>query len=262
MKNQPLIFAYDERRDLAVPGHKEDLFQYGVEHFIVTANQAIADHGFFTVALSGGSTPKGIFSLLASPEYRSKLDWSKVLLFWSDERSVSPDDPESNYRMAMDAGFSKLGILKENIFRMVAETDIQENAKRYEQIIREKVPGASFDLVMLGMGDDGHTASLFPHTEGLHVQNKLVTANYVPSKQTWRLTLTFDSINAAKVIAIYVTGKEKQQKLKEVFTHDYEPDELPIQKIGTIEHRALWIFDLETAEALLITLGNILNGKE
>lgn len=258
MENQPVIFAYDERRDFVVPGYREDTFQYCAEHFIETANKAIEEHGFFSVALSGGSTPKGIFSLLASPEYRSKLDWGKVLLFWSDERSVPPDSPESNYRMAMDAGFDKLGILKENIFRMVAETEIEENALRYEQIIRQKVPGASFDLVMLGMGDDGHTASLFPHTKGLHVQKKLVTANYIPSKQTWRLSLTFDCINAAKVIAIYVIGKGKQQKLKEVFTHPYEPEELPIQKIGTPEHRALWILDLEAAEALLTTLGNSL----
>jgi 6-phosphogluconolactonase len=164
--------------------------------------------------------------------------------------------------MAMNAGFDKLGVLKENIFRMVAEADIEENALRYEEMIREKLPGASFDLVMLGMGDDGHTASLFPHTKGLHVQKKLVTANYIPSLQTWRLSLTFDCINAAKTIAIYVIGKGKQQKLKEVFTQSYDPEELPIQKIGTLEHRALWILDLEAAEALLTILGNSLNEQE
>lgn len=262
MKNRPVVHSFDERRDYIIAGNREETFRFSAEHFIETANIAIQEHGVFSVALSGGSTPKGIFTLLASPEYRSQIDWKKVLLFWSDERAVPPDSPENNYRMAMDAGFDKLEILKDNIFRMVAETDIEINAQRYEQSIKQKLPGASFDLVMLGMGDDGHTASLFPHTKGLHVEKKLVTTNYIPSQQTWRLSLTFDCINAAKAIVIYVIGKGKQQMLKEVFTHSYDPDELPIQKIGTPEHHALWIVDSEASEALLATLRNSLNEQK
>lgn len=239
--------TFDERRDVLVIGDRQKTFAYCVEHFIEVGNKAIEDHGFFYVALSGGSTPKGIFNLLATPENRKRLPWDKVVLFWSDERSVPPDDPESNYRMAMDAGIATLGIPKDAIFRMVAEENIEANAEAYEKIIESKVPSASFDLVMLGMGDDGHTASLFPHTHGLHSNDKLVVANFVPAHDTWRMSLTYECINAAKNIVIYVIGKGKCQTLQAVLTGPYSPEDLPIQKVGTPEHRALWIVDRDAA---------------
>lgn len=239
--------TFDERRDILIIGDREKTFAFCAEHFIETANKAIEDHGMFYVAISGGSTPKGIFKQLATPENRKRIPWKKVMLFWSDERSVPPDHPESNYQMAMEAGLANIGILKENIFRMVAEKDIQENAEAYDHLIKTKVPSGSFDLLMLGMGDDGHTASLFPHTHGLQSQDKLAVANFVPAHETWRMSLTYECINAAKNIVIYVIGKAKSQTLQAVLTGPYTPDDLPIQKVGTPEHRALWIVDKDAA---------------
>lgn len=245
------IQAYDDRRDIVVPGDHQQTFEYCVEHFIATANKAIADHGYFAVALSGGSTPKGIFSLLASSENRHRVKWDRLRLFWSDERAVPPDHPDSNYRMAMEAGFGLLSIPENNIFRMVAETDIEASALDYEKIIFEQLKSGSFDLVMLGMGDDGHTASLFPRTHALHSQNRFVTANYVPQQHSWRMSLTFECINASKVIAIYVMGQGKSKTLRKVLSSPYDLDEFPIQGVGTPEHHALWIVDQEAAAGLL-----------
>lgn len=251
---QQEIRSFDDRRDIVIPGSTEKTLTYCVEHFISIGNEAIATHGMFCVALSGGSTPKTIFQGLSSATNQSRLDWKRVLLFWSDERSVPPNDPESNYKMAMDAGFNKIPIPKQNIFRMPADSDdLPEAAKAYEKLIIEHVPEKTFDLVMLGMGEDGHTASLFPKTHALHTDEaeRLVVANFVPQKNTWRMSLTFNCINAARHIAIYVLGKGKAGMLKHVLTSPYDPDTLPIQHIGTRQHKALWIVDDEAAQDLL-----------
>ncbi|NGX57435.1 MAG: 6-phosphogluconolactonase, partial [Chlamydiae bacterium] len=183
-----IIRSVDARRNIAILKDKDETVRFCVKHFISLANEAIEKRGFFFVALSGGSTPKVIFQQLAQPQYRHEVDWSKVMLFWSDERCVPPTDLDSNYRMAMDAGFSSLPVLQEHIFRMHGETDPQKAADDYNQLIIERVPEQKFDLVMLGMGEDGHTASLFPGTEGLKVEDRWVIANYVPQKETWRLS--------------------------------------------------------------------------
>lgn len=232
--------AFDERRDIIIPGNYEQTLDFCAKHFIEVGQRSISEHGYFAVALSGGSTPKGIFSLLAS-KYHLQLDWKKVWLFWSDERAVLPDHKDSNYHMAMESGFRSLGIPQENIFRMQAEADIEAHAEEYEKVVKEKIGGV-FDLIMLGMGNDGHTASLFPRTHALQSE-RLVAANYIPQQDAWRMTLTFDCINASRCIAIYVLGKEKSSTIKKVFLGPYDPDELPIQKIGTPGHRALWILD-------------------
>lgn len=243
--------AFDVRRDLVVPGDQEKTLQFSIDLFIHLANTAISSHGYFSVALSGGSTPKAIYQGLAQSKYQNAVDWKKVLLFWSDERCVPKDHPDSNYKMAMDAGFSKLPIPKENIFPMPCEGDLEADSLKYEHLITTKIPTKAFDLMMLGMGEDGHTASLFPKTHGLHAANRLVTANYVPQKETWRMTLTFECINASKTIAIYVLGKSKAAMVKHVLTSPYEPDSLPIQRIGTPTHKALWILDQEAASLIV-----------
>lgn len=246
------IQSYNDRWDIIVPGDEEATLEFSIEQFIEIANGSIEKQGYFSVALSGGSTPKNIFKGLASDNHKDKIDWSKVLFFWSDERSVSPENPESNYHMAMEAGFKHLPLKQDQIFRMKAETDIEEQAKEYERLICEKIPSHSFDLVMLGMGDDGHTASLFPKTHGLHAApNRLVEPNFIPQKNTWRMTLTFECINQSQHIAIYVIGHSKASMIKEVFLSPYNPDLLPIQKIGTPQHRALWIMDQAAAQGII-----------
>lgn len=243
------IESYDERRDIIIAGNTEDTINFCIHHFISTANESIEKRGKFCVALSGGSTPKAIFQGLANLR---KIDWSKVLIFWSDERSVPPTNPENNYLMAMESGLASLSIPPGNIFRMQAENDIENQAKEYEKLILSKVPEGIFDLVMLGMGEDGHTASLFPKTHALHTNQMLVAANYIPQKNTWRMTLTYDCINIARHIVIYVLGKNKASMLKTVLTSSYEPDNFPVQRVGTATHKALWIVDQDAAEGLLI----------
>lgn len=247
----PIIF-FDDRRDIAIPGNAHETLLFCAEEFLNLGNTAIRGKGKFHVALSGGSTPKALFQRLASPDLKNRIDWENVVLFWSDERNVPPDSPESNYKMAMDAGFSSLPIPQSNIHRMPAEgIKIEEAAKEYENLIFNLVPNASFDLVMLGMGEDGHTASLFPKTHGLHTNDRLVIANFIPQHNTWRMTLTYECINQAQHISIYVIGKNKASMLKRVLSDPQDPDEFPIQKIGTRTHKALWIADIDAANTIL-----------
>ncbi len=244
------IKPWDERRNIVIPGDKETTIQFCTDHFIKVANDSISDHGAFYVALSGGSTPKAIFNLLSSEKYSSKIDWSKVYLFWSDERSVSPEDEDSNYNMAMRSGFNKLPIPKDHIFRMEAEKDLEASAKSYEETIKKVLKGTSFDLVMLGMGDDGHTASLFPGTKGLEEQSRLVIPNFIPEKDTWRMTFTFSCINNAKNIAIYVLGSSKTTRLQKVLSEKGEDISYPSGHVGTKSHKALWVIDLDASELI------------
>lgn len=248
------IQSYDERHDLVIARDTEAAIAFAVEQFIEIAQEAIQRHGSFAVALSGGSTPKAIYEALALPENSSRIDWKRVMLFWSDERAVSKDSPESNYRMAMSAGFETLPIPPENIHRMEADNDIEESAKVYDKLIGATVPQKKFDLVMLGMGDDGHTASLFPKTHGLHTNERLAIANYIPQKNTWRMTLTYDCINSAHNIVVYVLGKGKAAMLKSVIAVNshYDPDTYPIQRIGTPSNKALFVLDKDAAEHLLV----------
>lgn len=244
------VRAFDERRNIAMFSSREDALAFCVSDFFKQALKAIQQRHFFSVALSGGSTPIAIFRLIASSPEREKIDWTRVFLFWSDERAVAKDDPQSNYKMAMEAGFATLPIPKENVFRMHAEVDPAHHAKEYEQQILKTLEGDSFDMIMLGVGEDGHTASLFPKTHALHPAGQLVVANFVPEKDVWRMTLTFECINKAKHIVVYALGKEKAAVVHNVLTGPYEPDLLPAQRIGSPTHKALWIMD-EEASALL-----------
>ncbi len=249
------LHAFDDRRSLAIPGNREETVTFATEYLLTCAASAISERGVFTLALSGGSTPKAIYTAISNSPASSTVDWAKVLLFWSDERCVAPDSPDSNYLMAMTSGLQDLGIPKDHIFRMRAEENILDNALIYEEAITDHVPGGQFDVVMLGMGGDGHTASLFPHTHGLHTRNRLAIANYVPQLDTWRMTLTFDCINAARNIWVYVLGADKREVLYQVLCGSYTPDSLPSQKLGTSQHKALWIADSDGASKVLAALG-------
>lgn len=235
------MLRIDERRNLVIGENVEATLSLAAGHFMEAYQKAIESHGFFAVALSGGSTPKALFSILTQTPYSDKIDWSKVQLFWSDERAVLPTDPDSNYHMAMQAGFSEVALPSSHIHRMVAEKDIQQNAQAYEELIRSKLKTRGFDLVMLGMGEDGHTASLFPGTEGLKAEGKLVVANYIPQKSCWRMTLTYECINAASNIVIYVMGASKYTMLQAVLSEN--KGTYPIERVGTKERKALFIID-------------------
>jgi len=244
--------SWDERRQIIIPGDQQMTTIFCVEQFISLSKKAIKDHDAFFVVLSGGSTPKAIFEHLSSPPYAQMVEWNKVHLFWGDERSAAPDHAENNYHMAMQAGLRKVPIPKEQIHRMRAEENIEENALAYEQEIASVLKGRPFDFIMLGMGEDGHTASLFPGTEALHVQGRLVVANDVPQKNTRRMTLTYDCINQAHHVSIYVLGASKKETLAQVLLSPNQFEKYPVQKIGTPTHRALWIADQDAAEGLIL----------
>jgi 6-phosphogluconolactonase len=245
-----MIKTFDLRRDLVIPGNQQAAILFNIHHFLDIAQKAIQKKGSFHVALAGGSTPKAIYQGLASPENKGKLDWNRVFLFWSDERCVPKNHPDSNYKMAMDAGIDQLGIPEANIFPMPSEGDLEKGAAEYEKCILKKIPNRSFDLLLLGMGEDGHTASLFPKTHALHTTGRLVVPNFIPDKDTWRMTLTFDCINAAFHPTVSALGKSKANKVKEVLMGPYEPDILPAQRVGSEVHRALWILDNAAASEL------------
>ncbi len=238
-----MLKSWDARRDYIIPGNTEETIDFAAGHWVHSAQRAIQQRGRFAVALSGGSTPKAIYELLA---LKARLDFSKVWLFWSDERSVPPDHPDSNYRLAMESAFSKLPIPQSQIFRMHAEKQIEKNALDYEEKIRYHLGKNLFDLVMLGVGEDGHTASLFPNTKALEVKDRLVIENYIPEKKSWRMTLTFSCINQSQHSAIYAIGQNKQLIVPKVLEAAIESD-FPASRIGTPKNKALWILDLDAA---------------
>lgn len=240
-------FSFDERRHVTIPGDRDETILFATHHLIEAGKDAINQRGRFVVALSGGSTPKALFKELK--KHKNALDWNLVFVFWSDERAVPPDHPDSNYKMAMENGIESLAIPKHQIFRMQAEVDTEAHAATYEAYIRELLPDLSFDLIMLGMGDDGHTASLFPKTKALKITDKLVVDNYVEQKKTHRMTFTYPLIQKARQTVFYVMGEEKKEMVVDVF---YDKNGLyPSSLVGSQEHPSLWILDELAASSLM-----------
>ncbi len=245
------IQPFDQRRDLVIPGDEAETVRFCTTQWIELAQEAIQERGCFIVALSGGQTPHAIFKSLSQAEHQKRVDWSKVLLFWSDERDVPLNHPESNYFMAMEAGLKSLPFDPKNIFPVPREQNREEAARLYEEQIRAHVPSLQFDLIMLGMGEDGHTASLFPYTDALHANHRLFVANNIPQKQVWRLTMTYACMDLARTICIYVMGEKKKERVAEVLLEGDDSDRLPVQRVGTPTHKALWILDRAAASLLV-----------
>ena len=239
------MLSFDNRRNLYIASTHADAIEYAADDWVRNAKRAIQSKGRFCVALSGGSTPKAIFEKVV---LANDLDWSKVYLFWSDERAVLPDHPDSNFKMAMQY-FEKVPIPIHQIFRMKAEKDIEKAASDYEQTIHHVLDKHLFDLVMLGCGEDGHTASLFPDTLALKEDQKLCVANAVPQKKTMRMTLTFKCINQSQRIVIYALGDLKKDIIAKVLKSPIV-SQYPISYIGTVENPALWILDQQSAKNL------------
>src|SRR6202789_1975714 len=204
----------------------------GAQLFTSAAVQAVASRGLARIAISGGTTPEAMFELLAAQPFVAQVPWDKLDLYWVDERCVPPDNAESNYRMTREALLLKVSLPAERVHRMEGELDPEVAAARYESTIRNtfKLEGAetpTFDLVLLGMGDDGHTASLFPHTEALNEMSHIVVPNHVLQKDTWRITLTWPVINQGRQVAFLIEGAGKAQVLHDVFLGPYQPDTYP-----------------------------------
>jgi 6-phosphogluconolactonase len=228
------------------------------ELFAASAAAAVEARGAARVAVSGGTTPKAMFALLAdkSATYFARVPWAKLHLFWVDERCVPPDDKDSNYRMTNEAMLSKVPLPAAQVHRMEGELEPEVAAARYEAAIRMgfRLEGAEtpvFDLVLLGMGDDGHTASLFPHTEALNELGRIVVANHVPQQaRSWRITLTSPVINHARETAFLIEGAAKTDVLSRVLTGPYDPETYPSQMIRPESGRLTMLLDAAAAAKL------------
>ena len=241
--------------DLRIYATPADLFEAAAEDFVEQATGAVQARGRFTAALSGGSTPKGLFQVLSSKDH-DRLPWDRMFFFWGDERHVSPEDPESNYRMARETLLSKVPIPEQNIFRVPAEdSDANRAAEKYEGTLKQFfAPPAGqfpqFDLVLLGMGPDGHTASLFPQTKGLQEKQRLVIANWVEKFSTDRITFTAPLLNAARVVEFLVAGSDKAPALREVLEGNASPDLYPSKMIRPVNGKLVWMVDQAAAAGL------------
>jgi len=241
-----------ELRRLTTP---QDLFRAAADEVIRTAIGAVAERGRFTIALSGGSTPKSMYALIAANASTS-LPWDRMFFFWGDERHVPPENPESNYRMAKETLLSKVAIPPANVFRIPSETpDAAAAAEAYEQTLRNffaLAPGEfpRFDLILLGLGPDGHTASLFPETAALQERTRLVVANWVEKMKTSRITLTLPVLNAARCAAFLVSGTDKAAVLHEVLEGSAPAEKYPSKLVRPSEGKLIWFVDRAAASEL------------
>lgn len=226
--------------DFRVFSDYDALAEAAATHIVEVANRAIAARGQFALALSGGSTPRPTYRLLAHDRFASQVDWAQVHIFWSDERCVPPDHPDSNYRMAWRIFLCTLPIPEANLHRMAGERDPREAAARYGVALQQVLGDAlRFDLILLGMGEDGHTASLFPDTPALQVGDRPTTAVYVPAFDRWRLTLTFPAINAARAVSFLVQGASKAPALACV----RNGEQLPAARVSPTSGDLTWFVD-------------------
>jgi 6-phosphogluconolactonase len=239
----------------------EAVSRAAAEEFVRCASEAVAACGRFTVALSGGSTPRRLYQLLAGEPYRGQVDWGRVEVFWGDERSVPPDDKDSNYRMAREAMLAVVALPAGHVHRMEAErTDRDTAAREYQDEIARAFgvdPNGeppAFDLVLLGMGPDGHTASLFPHTAALGEPKRWVVVNHVPQHHTDRMTLTYPVLNRAREVLFLVAGPDKAEPLAEVLQGPPDPQRLPSQRVRPTNGELLFFVDRAAAARLTLPM--------
>lgn len=226
------------------------------EHFVAQAAEAIQRHGNFTVAISGGSTPRASFQLLAGQPYAGQVDWAKTHVFWVDERSVPPDYPDSNYRMACDLLLDKVPLPEENIHRMRGERPAQQAAAEYDELLRQffragspaEYTGELFDLAWMGMGPDGHTASLFPGSPALEIEDRWVTSvehHSPPPPMVDRVTLTRPALRRVHQMTFLISGPDKAQALEHILQPDQgnQTPKLPAALVWPDSGNVLWLLD-------------------
>jgi 6-phosphogluconolactonase len=232
--------------------NRELLAHQAANFFIISALKAIRRKDRFTVALAGGTTPKQTYSLLCNSQYSEQIDWKKTHLFWGDERMVSPDHADSNFCMIKQTLIDFISIPPQNVHRIQGELEPRNAAQIYAKELKtffdSEVP--KFDLILLGMGDDGHTASLFPHTSVLEVSDRVVTENFIPKLNAWRITLTAKTINAGNQIVFLVAGIEKAEALSNVLEGQHQPQTYPSQLITPENGELIWLIDQEAASKL------------
>jgi len=251
---RPLQIKYYVEADAAA------LARRTAQYFVEMAGEAVEAFGRARIALSGGSTPQAAFELLADPSqpWRSRMPWPQLELYWVDERAVPPEHADSNYRMTREALLDWVPVRAEQIHRIQGELEPEIAAARYESELRNSFrlkdsQAPRFDLVALGMGNDGHTASLFPHSAAIHEVHRLVTANHVPRHDAGRITLTWPVINHARPVFFVVAGAAKASILKEVLTGPRDPERLPSQLIWHASGILSLLLDKAAATLLPVT---------
>lgn len=221
--------------------------------FACAAVKYAADTGRFTVAVPGGSSPVGVFERLTSPEYSSIVPWQVTHIFFTDERCVPPDHPDSNYRLVHEHLLSKVPIPEQNIHRFMAELPADEAAADYEKALRSTLgDDLSLDMIILGMGEDTHTASLFPNSPALNETDRLAAPNYVEKLGSNRLTLTYPMINSSKQIIIVALGQNKAGAVREAISGEQDPIKHPIQGVRPVYGRLLWLIDRDAARNIAV----------
>ena len=236
--------------DLRILATKVDLARAAAEHFAHKSSEAVAQKGSFSVALSGGSTPKALYKLLADPNepFRDKIPWSNIHFYWSDERHVPPDHPDSNYRIANEALLSRVPVTPANVHRVISENPAADAARDYEDTILNQIGGdPRLDLILLGVGNDGHTASIFPRSDVLHETKHLVAAPWVEKLNTYRITMTLPLLNNGASVVFLVSGAEKSQIVKEVLEG---PEKYPAQAVKPTNGELIWMLDQDAASSL------------
>ena len=231
----------------------EQLAQAAAERFVECALEFHAELDRFSVALAGGNTPRRVYELLATERFKTRVEWPRVHLFFGDERCVPPEHPDSNYLMAYETLISKVPIPAKNVHRIIGEGNANENARVYENQLRTFFAGLSwprFDLVLLGMGEDGHTASLFPNSSALKESARWAVSTKNEASGQDRITLTAPVFNHARQIMFLVAGKKKAQRLKEVLRRQPGSEQLPVQAISPNDGTLEWLIDAEAASLL------------
>jgi 6-phosphogluconolactonase len=240
-------------RHILIKENAPALNEAAADLFLQIAQQAIDEHRNFSVSLSGGSTPRSLYSLLASEKYRSAIDWTLVSFFVGDERNVPPESQESNYRMAHDALLGPLRIAAKQVHRWKTELpNLGDAAMNYESDLRDYLDRSrrGLDLVLLGLGDDAHTASLFPHSAALHERERLAVVNWIEKLKTDRLTMTFPIINNALNVVFLVSGRSKAAAVARVLEGEHDPDQYPAQSVYPDNGRLYWLLDNDAAADL------------
>ncbi len=247
-------------REIRILADGAAIAKRAAQEFVQAAAEAVRAKGSFNGALAGGSTPKALYSLLVNdPTLRSQVPWDKIHLFFGDERHVAPDHPDSNFRMATEAMISKSPLKPEQVTRIKGEyPDAEQAALEYEKTLREyfKLRDGEyprFDLVLAGMGNEGHTLSLFPGTKALHADGRLVVRNWIGKLYTERITLTAPAASNAAQVIFMVTGADKAPALKAVLEGPFEPEQLPAQLLQPQNGKLLWLVD--TAAGNMLSAG-------
>jgi 6-phosphogluconolactonase len=244
MDAHPKVLVFESPEQLAVAA---------AERFVECADETQSRNDQFCVALAGGNTPRRVYELLATESFKSRIDWSRVHLFFGDERAVPPDHPDSNYAMVNETLISKIAIPPSNVHPIPGAGDAKENARQYENQLRSFFTGQSwprFDLVLLGMGEDGHTASLSPNSEASQEKSRWVVSTRNEQLAQDRITLTIPVFNHARHVVFLVVGQKKAQRLNEVFRPQAASDQLPAQKIKPTDGTVEWLADAAAASLL------------